>query len=77
MQLSAILTVHNAIDEDPRGLSETCEQLADAETDDILARLKSVPEVAVAPHNDGPGVVEATRRALAKVGYHLEDFVSP
>jgi len=36
-----------------------------------------VPEVAMAPHNDGPGIVEATRRALAKAGYNLEDFVSP
>lgn len=73
--IRAILTAHNAIEEDPRGLYETCEQLAGAETDEVLARLKSAPEVAVAPHNDGPGVVEDTRRALAKAGYNLEDFV--
>jgi hypothetical protein len=73
--IRAILTVHNAIEEDPGGLYETCEQLAGAETAEILARLKLVPEVAVAPHNDGPEVVEATRRGLAKVGYNLEDFV--
>lgn len=75
--IRTILTAHNAVEEDPGGLYETCEQLAGAETDEVLARLKSVPEVAVAPHNDGPGVVEATRRALAKAGYNLEDFVSP
>jgi acetyl-CoA acetyltransferase len=75
--MRAILAAHNAIEEGPGGLYEICEQLAGTESDEILARLKSVPEVAVAPHNDGPGVVEATRRALAKAGYNVEDFVSP
>jgi hypothetical protein len=75
--IRAILIAHNPIEEGPGGLYETCEQLAGAEIDEILARLKSAPEVPVLPHNDGPGVFDAMRRALAKAGYALEDFVSP
>ena len=75
--IRTILAAHNAVEESPGGLYEICEQLVGAKSDEIFARLKSVPEVAMAPNNDGPGVVEATRRALAKAGYNLEDFVSP
>lgn len=73
--LRAILTAHNAVEESPGGIYEICGQLGGNEIDEILARLKSAPEVAVASHNDGPGVLEGTRRALARAGYDLRDFV--
>jgi hypothetical protein len=75
--IRAILAAHNPIEEGRGGLYETCEQLAAVETDEILARLMAAPEVRVLPHNDGPGVFDAMRRALARAGYRVEDFISP
>jgi hypothetical protein len=75
--IRAILAAHNPLEEGPGGLYETCEQLSAAEADELLERMKSAPEVRVLPHNDGPGVADAMRRALAKAGYNLEDFILP
>jgi hypothetical protein len=70
--IRAILKVHNPIEEDPGGMYEQCEQLAGAEADQILRRLRDYPEVKVLPHVDNPFVMEATRRAIARAGYDLE-----
>jgi hypothetical protein len=71
--LRAILKSHNPLEEDPGGLYESCEQRAEDEIDALLARLRAVPDVALAPNLDGPNVIEAARRALARAGYVLED----
>ena len=67
--IRAILKVHNPIEEDPGGMYDQCEELAGAEADQILQQLREAPEVRVVPNVDGPHVMEATRRALAKAGY--------
>lgn len=69
--LRASLSAHNAIEEGAGGLYEATEQLAGAEMDNLLTQLRAAPEVPVAPHVDGPRVIEATRRALARAGYNL------
>ncbi len=70
--IRAILKLHNPIEEDPGGMYEQCEELAGAEIDEILRQLQNYSEVKVLPHVDSPFVMEATRRALARAGYHLE-----
>jgi hypothetical protein len=70
--IRAILNQHNAVEEGPGGVYEQCEALAGDERDEILDTLRKAPEVRVASYNDGPNVIEATRRALAKAGYALE-----
>ena len=70
--IRAVLEAHNPIEEGPGGLYEQCEELAGAQADQILDALRNAPKVKVNPHNDGPTVIEATRRALAKAGYNLE-----
>jgi hypothetical protein len=70
--IRGILNAHNPIEEGPGGLYEECENLAGAETEQILVQLLNAPEVKVAPHTNAPTVIEATRRALAKAGYNLE-----
>jgi hypothetical protein len=70
--IRTILKAHNPIEEGPGGLYEQCEALAGVEADQILDALRNAPEVKVAPHNDGPNIIEATRRALARAGYRLE-----
>jgi hypothetical protein len=70
--LRRILTDHNRIEEDPGGLYETCDEILAAEADEIVARLRAVPDVRVNPHVDSPLVFNATRRAVARAGYDLE-----
>jgi hypothetical protein len=70
--IRAVLEAHNPIEEGPGGLYEQCEALVGAEADQILNALRNAPRVKVNPYNDGPTVIKATRRALAKAGYDLE-----
>ena len=68
-----ILAAHNAREEGPDGVYAVCEQLAGAAAEDLLARLRSAPEVPVSPHNDGERVMAAVHRALERAGYSLEE----
>jgi hypothetical protein len=70
--IRAILKVHNSIEEDPNGMYDQCEELAGADVEQILQQLRDAPEVRVVPNVDGPHIIEAARRALARAGY---DFV--
>jgi len=69
--LRTILAAHNAIEEGPDGVYAACEQLVGAQADTLLTQLRATPEVPVAQHVDGPRVVEAIRRALARAGYDI------
>jgi hypothetical protein len=67
--IRTILDRHNALEEGPEGVYETCERLAGADASALRAALEAAPEVAVNRHLDSPLVVEATRRALVRAGY--------
>lgn len=71
--LRRILRAHNAVEEGPDGVYEACEQLAGADGAALLARLRAAPAVPVHAHVDGPRIMDATRRALARAGYSLDD----
>jgi hypothetical protein len=71
--LRAILKAHNPLEDGPGGLYKTCERLAGPKVDGLVAELRAVPEVKLAPNLDGPNVVEAARRALARAGYALQE----
>ncbi len=72
--IRAILAKHNALEEDQGGLYETIEQLPRDEVNRLLEKARSAPEVRAVPHNAGPHVLNATRRALARAGYNLTDY---
>jgi len=70
--LRAILVIHNQLEEGAGGLYETCDLLAGAQAEQIVAQLRNAPDVPAAPFNDSPKVMPAARRALARAGYeHL------
>lgn len=71
--LRSILHVHNTLEEQEGGLYQLFEQLAGPETEKLLGQLKAAPDVSVVPHNERPGVIEATRRAVARAGYEFTD----
>lgn len=74
--IASILQVHNALEEQEGGLYQLCESLAGPETEKLLGRLKAAPDVPVVPHNDRPGVLEATQRAVARAGYTFKNVAS-
>jgi hypothetical protein len=67
--LRKILGKHNMIEEGPDGLYRTCDTLAGAESEQLLAQLRATPDVSVLPHADTPAVLGAVRRALERAGY--------
>ena len=70
--IRAILKAHNPIEEDPGGVYDQCEDLAETEAGQILRQLQNFSEVKVLPHVDNMFVMYATRRALARAGYDFE-----
>lgn len=70
--IRAILKLHNPLEEDPGGMYDQCDELAGADADEILQQLRDARDVRVVPNVDGPHIIDAARRALARAGY---DFV--
>jgi iron-sulfur cluster repair protein YtfE (RIC family) len=75
--IRAILFRHNELEECPGGCYEVCERLVGKNVDKLMERVHAVPEVPTMPHNPKPQVLEATRKALARAGYELDDFAAP
>jgi hypothetical protein len=70
--IRAILKLHNPLEEDPGGMYDQCDELAGADAEQILQQLSNARDVRVVPNVDGPHIIDAARRALARAGY---DFV--
>jgi hypothetical protein len=75
--LRVVLDGHNPLEEGPGGLYEICEKVATNEVDALLADLSGAPEVPVALHVDGPKVLAAVRRSLARIGMDVEALPYP
>ena len=71
--LRRILGAHNALEEGLGGVYEVCEQLVGPHAEALLTQLRAAPEVPVHVHVDGPRIMDAARRALARAGYSLDD----
>jgi hypothetical protein len=53
-ELRALLARHNPLEEGAHGLYAQCDELAGADVDAVVTRLRELPQVPVAPHYDGP-----------------------
>ena len=73
--IRAILEKHNAMEEAAFGVYETSDELAGADTADVVEKAMHAPEVPVLPYNEDPRVLDATRRALARAGYNLDEYL--
>ena len=67
--IRSILKVHNALEEKEDGLYHLIDNLAGDDTMSLLEKVKATPEVPALPHNDRPGILDATRRAVERAGY--------
>jgi len=63
-ELRSILEPHNAVEEEPGGLYETCDALLASRVEGLLELFRGYPPVKTAPHNDGPGVFRTAEDAL-------------
>ena len=64
-RIAAVLGPHNEAEERPDGLYAVCDELLAGEAAELLARLRSFPEVPLAPHQDGPNVYKHIEETLA------------
>lgn len=71
--IGAILNKHNVVEEGPEGVYEVCESLAANEAEALVAEMRKLPDVKLAPHVDGLQVMEALRRAVDRAGHRLEE----
>lgn len=74
-KIRVILIDHNIVEEGAGWVYEICENLAKDEAESLVAEMRKLPDVKLAPHVDGPQVLESTRRAMERAGYRLEENV--
>ncbi len=67
--IRSILKEHNPLEENEGGLYELIDRLAADEAESLLEKLESAPVVPALPHNDKPGILDITRRAVRRAGY--------
>jgi hypothetical protein len=70
--IRSILISHHRLEENQGGLYDLCERLSAAHLEELMEKIHSVSDVPVQPHNGGPRVLEATRRAVERAGFRLD-----
>lgn len=70
--LSHVLEKHDLIEEEPGGVYEVCEKIAETETRTLLEQLKKVTEVPVHPFNEADYALSAAKRALERAGFDFD-----
>ena len=70
--LRAVLADHDRLEGGLGGLYEASEQLDEEARAVLLARLRSAPDLPVAPLREGAQTIDAARRALARAGYDVD-----
>jgi hypothetical protein len=67
-----VLDKHDLLEEEPGGMYEVCERLAEEDTAALLQQLEHTTEVPVQPHNRAPYALESAIRALTRAGFDYE-----
>ncbi len=76
-EIRKILEPHNALEEDPGGLYETCDALLAGRAAEIVERMRAYPPVRVAAYHDGPRVLRTAAEALAQSARQAEARKAP
>lgn len=64
-ELRSILGPHNAVEEEPGGLYQACDELLAGRAEELVARMRAYPAVKVNRYQDGPNVQRTADGALA------------
>ncbi len=67
--IRTVLSNHNLLEEGEGGLYDTCERSTGDGIEKLLEKLRNFPYPRLKPHVSGLGILDATRRALARAGY--------
>jgi hypothetical protein len=67
-EIRSILAGHNEVEEGPDGFYEVSDRLLAPSVEAVLERLRTFPEVKLAPHVDGPRVIRTAEEALRVSG---------
>lgn len=71
--IRSVLDRHNALEEGKGGVYELAGHLTTDAAEAILRKMRELPDVPVVPHNPRPEVLVATRRAVERAGYVLQE----
>lgn len=71
-----IMAKHDLLEEEPDGMYDICENLAQSETETLLEQLRNAPEVPVHPHNTAGYALESAKRSLQRAGFDYDAIVS-
>ena len=71
--IRSILAAHNKLEEEVEGLYEASEQAIGKNVDELLSMIHAAADVLVLPHNPDPKILEATRRAVERAGYRMNE----
>jgi hypothetical protein len=63
-RILSVLAPHNALEEEPDSLYDTCDRLLSGEAGSLLDELRAFPMVPLAPHQDSPLVEKHIAEAL-------------
>ena len=67
-RLRALLALHDAVEERPRGAYDDCDRLLNAEVEALLNEMRAVPAVRTAPHTDSVFVEQHIVERLRMAG---------
>ena len=69
--LRAVLAAHDPLEEGAGALYEAADRIAAAESEELVARLRSAPPVRASAYSEGAKVLPAVERALDRAGFRL------
>jgi len=70
--LRHVLDQHDLLEEEPGGMYDVCEKLAEGDTQALLEQLEHTPEVPVQAYNKADYALEAAKRALTRAGFDFD-----
>lgn len=71
-----VMTEHDRKEEESGGMYEICENLARAETNELIQQLDQVAEVPVHPHNSAGYALESAKRTLQRAGFDFDTIIA-
>ena len=74
--LRFVLDKHDLLEEQPGGMYDVCEKLAEGETNHLLQELEKVAEVPVHPFNEAGYALDVAKRTLLRAGFDFDEIVN-
>lgn len=71
-----VLDKHDLLEEEPGGMYDVCEKLAEGETSEILQQLRNVAEVPVHTYNTAGYALDVAKRTLVRADFDFDAIVN-